>query len=443
MTTKRAFTLFLCLLMIAFVVLGPTLLQKNKVSYDKSFEYMRKEIRWRGVITVWDYPRLNTSNGTKLSWISAKIKSFEKLYPGVYIDFKELDPEGGRNLLKAAVTTGANPDIAPVGSDYFFLSGGYLEELDGAISDGERADFLDIALESASYEGKLYGLPWMMTGYTLLLNTQLFSERNVPLPKDGSWTYEEFSEAVKQLTYDTNRRKGPDVYGFNTFMQPGSYNNYGFLLSDGAEVISSVDGSYAFDSPEALSGLQKLYQLKHTLEATPENFCAATQGEVLSSFINKKVAIISAPAWVVPYLRNVTEGNLEFTTANYPIGSVGMPVSMDSNICSFAVFKQKDPEKLRMCIEFVKFLTAAEGQEELKNYGYFPVRKSGEQLYLNDVEMSIIQQGLSFVRSLPRHKNWDQIDLILQSRIKASIMGELTPEQALKDARELLRKYVE
>lgn len=443
MTLKRAFTLFLCLLMVVFVILGPGLLRRHKVDYNKSFDYMKGKVLWRGVITVWDYPRLNTQNGTRLTWISAKIKQFEKQHPGVYIDFKELDLNSGSLLLKAAAKTGAYPDVAPVGADSYFMSQGLLEELDGYITENEKIDFLPAAIESTSYGSKLYGLPWMTTGYTMLLNTQLFSEKNVPIPQDGNWTYEQFAEAVKQLTYDTNRKKGPDVYGFNTSMMPGSYNIYGILMSDGAEIISSENGRYSFDSPQALSGVQKLYQLKHTYNATPDNFGMATQGEVLSSFINGKTAVITAPSWAIPYIRNLSTGSMEFTTANYPKGKAEVPVAIDANICAFGVLKQTDENKRRMCIEFIKHLTSAEGQEELKNYGYFPVRKSGENLYQNDKEMSMIQKNIGFVKPIPRHENWEQIDLILQSRIKAAIMGELTPEQALKDAKELLRKYTE
>lgn len=443
MTLKRAFTLFLCLLMAAFLVTGPILLERYKVDYDKSYEHMKRKITWRGVITVWDYPRLNTKDGTRLSWITAKIKQFEKLHPGVYIDFKELDSTNGATLLKAAASTGAYPDIAPVGSEYYYMAEGLLEELDDYITEEEKADFLPSALESATYRGKLYGLPWMMTGYTLLLNTQLFNERNVAIPQDGDWTYEQFLEAVKQLTFDTNKKKGPDVYGFHSSIQPGSYNIYGMLMSDGAQIISRENGRYAFDSPEALSALQKLYQLKHTYKVTPDNFGEASQEEVLSSFLKGKTAVIIAPSWAVPYIRNIADSSIEFTTANYPTGSAEVPVAIGSKVCSFGVFKQKDEQKKQMCIEFIKFLTSAESQVELKDYGYFPVRKSGENLYLNDKEMTMIQQSLSYVQHIPRHRYWEQIDLILQSRIKAAINGELTPEQALADAKELLRKYIE
>jgi multiple sugar transport system substrate-binding protein len=438
MTLKRAFTLFLCLSMAVFIFLGPELLQRYKVDYNNGYENMKREIPWRGVITVWDYPRLNNSNGTKLSWISNKIRQFEKRHPGVYIDFKELDTTSGLTLLKAAAVTGAPPDIAPVGSDYFFLSEGLLEELDPYISAEEKEDFLPKTLESASYNAKLYGLPWMMTGYILLVNTQLFAEKGIPVPQEGNWSYEQFLEAAKQLTFGSNKRKGPEIYGFNCAIQTGNYSMYPFIEGDGARILNEISGDYSFEGAPALTGLQKLWQLKNTHKVTPDNFGSATQGEIQASFINGKTAIIPAGSWAIPYLRNVSSNTMEFTTVNYPVGSSTVS---NATVCSFGVFKQEDKNKRRMCVEFIKFITAAEGQEELTKYGYLPVRISGQNLYQNDKEMSMVQQNVNTASLLPRHKNWEQIDIILQSRIKAAMLGELTPEQAIAEAKQLLQKY--
>jgi len=442
MTLKRAFTLFLCFFMIVLLFMGPVLLQRYRVDYNKSYEKMKAETHWRGVITVWDYPRLNSTNGTRFSWISAKIKQFEKLHPGVYIDFKELDVTSGATLLKAAANTGAYPDVAPIGSDFYFMSEGALENLDPYIEEGEKSDFLPAALESATYKGNLYGLPWMMTGYTLLLNTQLFNERNVPIPENGNWTYEQFVEALKQLTYNKDKKKGIDVFGFNSYIQAGSYNLYCFLMSDGAEVLSDDLDEYTFYGTKAVSGLQRLWQLKHIYKVTPPNFGEMTSSEAWASFVNGKVAVYPANSWTIPYLRNLTTGSFEFTVANYPTGKEEVPVSIGEATCSFGVFKQKDENKRKMCIEFVKFLTTAEAQEELKNYGYFPVRKSGQEMYINDKEMSVVQKSLSYVEPIPRVKNWEQIDLILQSRVQAAINDELSTEKALDEAKELLQKYM-
>ena len=70
-------------------------------------------------------------------------------------------------------------------------------ELNSYISLEERADFIDSILDTARYNGKIFGLPWMMTGYTMLLNTDKFNERNVSLP-EKEWT-RQFVKVLKQL----------------------------------------------------------------------------------------------------------------------------------------------------------------------------------------------------------------------------------------------------
>ncbi|MGE5630454.1 MAG: ABC transporter substrate-binding protein [Caulobacteraceae bacterium] len=441
MTLRKAFTLFLCVILVIYIFIGPDLLNYMKMDYKKSQEPVKKKSEWTGVITLWDYPRLDITNGTRFTWIRSKIREFERKNPGVYIELRTLDWKDGPTLLKAAAKTGAYPDIAPVGSDFYFISNGYLEELDSYINPLERSDFLSNILETASYNGKLYGLPWMMTGYTMLLNTDRFNEKNVSIPQGGEWTYEQFVEALKQLTYDTDGKKGPDVYGFNSFIEPGYYNIFGLLMADGAQIIDEETGSFTFNTPEALSGLKKLCDLKHTYKVTHPEFGNMNESQAWSSFLKGDVAVYIAGSWAVPLLRNSQgSGGINFTVAKFPTGRSDVPLTVSATTCSYAVFKQENEDKRRVCVDFIKYITAVEGQEELKNFGYFPVRKSGKHLYENDKEMYTIQQSLYFAEHLPKAKNWGEIDLILQSKIKEAVLGNITPEQALKDAERLIQQ---
>lgn len=444
MTLRKVFTLFLCLLLAAYLIAGPYLLYRHRVDYRKSYDYRKQtQSAWNGVITLWDFPRLDTRNGTRFSWIKSKISQFEKKNPGVYIEFRELDWKTGPTTLKAAANTGANPDIAPVGSDFFYTSKGVLEELDEYITPEERSDYLENALDTACYNGKLYGLPWMMNGYTLLLNKGMFEEKGVQLPTDGNWTYEQFTEALKVLTYDTNGKGGPDVYGFTSFIEPGYYNIFGLLMCDGGQLFDPETGKYQFDYPEALSGLKRLCSLKKDLKVTPPSFGTMTENEAWSAFLNGKVAVYTGGSWSVPYLRNLQGNyNIDFSVANFPTGKSDVPLSIKGTTCSYGVFKQTDPAKREKCIEFIKFLTSRDTQNELVNFGYFPVRKSGENLYENDKEMYTIQQSLKFADPLPKLANWEEIDIILQSRIKAAVNGEISPEQALSDAKDQIERHL-
>lgn len=439
MILRKAFTLFLCTILVVYIFIGPSLLKHMKESYEKGIEPEHKKTEWTGVITIWDYPRLDIRNGTRFSWIKGKIRQFEKNNPGVYIELKALDWKDGPTFLKAAAKTGANPDIAAVGSDFFYISGGYLEELDKYITLEDRADFIGSILDTAIYKGKLYGVPWMLTGYTMLLNTDRFNEKNISPPENGEWTYEQFVEALKQLTYDTNGKGGPDVFGFNSFIEPGYYNTFGLIMSDGAQILDEATGKYTFNTPEALSGLTKLCDLKHKYKVAHPGFGTMDENQAWSTFLKGETAVYIGGSWAVPLLRN-SQGNsgINFTVAKYPVGKSDVPLSISSTTCSYAVFKQKDENKRKVCADFIKFITSSEAQEELLNFGYFPVRKSGKHLYENDKEMYTIQQSLYFAEHLPKVENWSEIDLILQTKIKEAIMGNLSPEQALKDAERLI-----
>ena len=439
MTLRRAFTLFLCAILVVYIFLGPALLEQMKENYKKSLEPVHEKTEWTGVITLWDYPRLDIGNGTRFSWIKSKIRQFEKQNPGVYIEFRELDWKEGPTFLKAAAKTGANPDIAPVGSEYFFMSGGYIEELDSYISLEDRADFIGSVLDTAAYNGRLYGIPWMMTGYTMILNTDRFNEKNVALPENGEWTYEQFVKTLEQLTYDTDGRGRPDVYGFNSFVEPGYYNIFGLLMSDGAQIIDEETGRYIFNTPEALSGLTKLCNLKYKYKVTHPGFGTMNENQAWSTFLNGEVAVYIGGSWAVPLLRNSQDSSgMGFTAAKFPTGKSDVPLSISSTTCSYAVFKQKDESKRKVCADFIKFITSAETQSDLANFGYFPVRKSGKYLYENDKEMYTIQQNLYFAEHLPKVDNWSEIDLVLQTKIREAIQGDISPEQALKDAERLI-----
>ncbi|MEA4849681.1 MAG: extracellular solute-binding protein [Clostridiaceae bacterium] len=277
-------------------------------------------------------------------------------------------------------------------------------------------------------------MPWMMTGYTMLLNTGRFDEKNVSLPENGEWTYEQFVEALKQLTYD-------GIYGFNSFIEPGCYNTFGIIMCDGAQLIDDATGRYIFNTPEASSGLAKLCDLKHKYKVTHPGFGTMDENQAWSTFLKGEAAVYIGGSWTVPMLRNIQKNSgINFTVVKFPTGKSDVPLSISSTTCSYAVFKQKDEGKRQVCVDFIKFLTSAEAQKELEYLGYFPVRKSGKYLYENDKEMYTIQQNLYFAEHLPKVNNWSEIDLILQTKIKEAVQGDISPEQAVKDAEKLIKQ---
>ena len=435
---KKIINIFLVLFSLAFVLLGPTLFKKYHVDYKESYEGRESIAKWRGVITFWDYPKLDTVNGGDHSWISKKIKDYEKLHPGTYIDYRTIDSATGKLTLRAASKIGACPDIAPVGSDMYFISSGLLEPLDDYIKLEDKEDYLQDALSSCTYNNTLFGIPWAKMGYTLLLNKNIFQDREVELPLDGFWTYEEFLESLKKLTVISTKKSGKSVYGLLDSMEMGHYNIYGMLLCD--KTITSIGSTDVFD--EILQGLTRLNELKNEHKALYPDTANITNSRAFYLFLNGKAAVFSGDAWMVPYLRGLgSKYGINLATAQYPCKDEKFPSYINDIYYSYGVFKQSNEEKKEACVEFIEYLTSEKFQEELKNFGYFPIRKSANNMYQNDKEMYTIQRGLEFASHLSGYKWWWEMDEIFQYAVSDVLNGNKTPQNALQDAKATAAKY--
>ncbi len=438
----RPFTLFLCLILIVFILFAPHFLIRPKIDelVDKIFV---KEIEWKGIITVWDYPRLDITTGYKHSWIMKKIKEFERKNPGVYIQFKSLDPGVGHIEIDTALKTNSCPDIAPVGSNFEMISKGALEPLDEYLTREEVDKYKANAVSAVKYENKIWGVPYMMENYCLFLNLDLFNQKGVKPPENGNWTYEEFLETLKDLTYDKNGDKKADIFGFNSYIMPKAYNAWGIILSDGGEIVNYKRGSYSFYGKKAVSGLKKLADLKLVHKVTPEEFGTNTPMEAWRSFaVDKKVAVYPGKSSFVNVLK-VLSGmgkGFDFGVANFPTGEAGVPISSGNAVTAYGVFKQEDRKKVEMCMKFIKHLTDDDGQKELNKQGVFPVKKGVGEIYKNDKIMSTIEKSLSYSKPIGAHPKWGAVDDILQSQIRMAVLGKKTPEEAIIDAKERIEQ---
>lgn len=418
---------------ILFIIIWPIYLlviENNKDSKKDGED-------WSGIITLWDYPRLDIEKGTRYNWIIGIIKEFEKNHPGVYVKFEPLDWERGPIKLEAALRTETLPDIAPVATEYEYMSEAILEPLNDYISEKERNVFKYQTLEMVTNKGNIYGMPFMMTTYGLYLNLDIFTQRGVEPPKDGNWTYNEFVEKMKKLTYDQDGDGEIDHFGFTSFIEENKYNIWGIILSDGANIFDSSRSEYIFNDEKALSGLEKVINLKYKHNVTPESFGIDSENESWTRFYkDKTVAVYPTGSWAVSVLENQKNNGegFNYMIANYPIGDNKVPILLNNSVGAYGISKQEDEKKLELCVELLKSIVTKENQMKLKNMGVFSVRKDMENLYPNNEAMKHLNDYIKYSRPVPKHKKWNKIDRIIQNQIRLAIIGEKTSQQALEEA---------
>lgn len=420
------------IILIAFIIFWSIYTHFNDVESLTDVE----EESYTGMIKIYDYPRLDVENGSRYSWIQGKIKAFERKNPGVYIEFTPLDWKSGPQLISESMKGADGPDIIPI--SYKFDDFEKLEVLDKYFSKEELDEFRDEALKATTYDDKLIGIPFAMNTYVMYLNLDLFNERGVSSPHDGNWTYEEFVETLKSLTFDFDGDGLIDHYGFVSFVEPNYYNIWGLILGDGADILDCKRENYSFYGEEAVKGIDRVLDLKYKYEVTPEFFGIIGEEECWEMFsIDKNVAVYPTGSWAVKALfdlQNNGEG-FNFDVANYPSGDEKTPRVLTSSIASFGIVKDEDIKKTEMCVKFLKFLMGESNQRTLEKLGLFSVKKGIDNMYMDNFRMKKIESSLDHVVVLPKEKNWEKIDVILQEELKKAILKEKSSKEAIEDAK--------
>jgi multiple sugar transport system substrate-binding protein len=423
----KPFTLFLCIGIVLFMVFGWDVVQ-NRVGPGPGEQQAAPE-EWEGVITLWDYPRPSLGDGSNFGWIRERIREFEKANPGIFIELNPLDWEEGRIQLDLAVSYGTYPDIAPVGGNLGYAGRGVLEPLDEFFIPDGQGGYLEYALKAVSHNGGIWGIPLYGAAPFMLLNLESFERADIAPPENGRWTYEEFVAALQQLTLDGDNDGKPEQYGFGSFVLNGYYNLWGILLSDGWDVCDPVTGRYTVNTPQAVSGLDKLTRLVHEYGVMHEDVAVCPSARAWSAFaLDESIAVYPEGAWAVEQLKALqSEGKgFEFGIAQYPTGERGVPVTV-GDVAAYGVFRQRDPDRKRVCMEFIRHIVQSIKEQEVQNKGLLPVLRS----YGEDRETPADTGSIIII---PRLENWAYVEDIINSHVRQALLGNEEPAEALEAA---------
>ncbi|HHT68725.1 MAG TPA: sugar ABC transporter substrate-binding protein [Firmicutes bacterium] len=397
---------------------------------------------WTGTITLWDAPRWRDENDDQFHWVKAKIAEFEALHPGVKIELIETPWAELGEKLSIAIAGRAWPDIVPVdisgAINRTHLEQGVVEALDAYMTEEELEDFFPGALQAYTYKDKLYGIPMSMTVHVMLLNLDHFEEAGVEPPVDGRWTWDEFVEKAKALTFDSDGDGKIDKYGFSTYILQGYYEAWPFFYMDGG--VPLVDNTFGFTSPEAISAIQKLVDLKFVHGAAPVEMGSADVGGTFRALAREGERYVAIQPWNTWAIATVTGEGVNHLpnvmVAEYPVGDLGKPVTI-GGAGGWVVMHQSNKDKRDVVVEFAKFLSTPEEQYTFATeYGTFPARKSAEAMnpFADKPHMARAAQMVEHSVPLPEHPAWAQIDERIQAELQLIFAGEKSVEDGMESA---------
>ncbi len=376
-----------------------------------------EEEDYRGIITFWDFPHQSSDDPTGYNFIKKKIQDFEYYHPGVIIEFEPLKNSDGYERV-SDIGSDNKPDIVPITSDSPLIYDGKLEPLNKYIDRNYKDSLKEQVLDSFTYKGSIYGLPLGMYSSVMFINKDLFSEKEIEVPQDGEWTYDEFLEDMTKLTYQMGKKEKKSYYGLSMYIK-GSYNLWGILMSDGANIVNDK-GLVSFEGPQAESGLKKLIELSEKGVIDPVSY-GDDYNKVWDSFtVLKESAVLIDESYKIQYLKYLQNKNklFDFDVALYPEGDSDVPLTLSPKVYGYGVTKQIDKKKLEMAYKFIKFIT--DSQESVEKIGYIPVKKS---IALNDELMKKIDKAVKYTDYPP--PNWHDKNVKIN---KAIIDGLINKE---------------
>lgn len=260
----------------------------------------------------------------------------------------------------------------------FFASKGYLEPLDDRLDDADRADFLPSALATTSYEGAIYGLPFVVHNSVLFYRTDLFEKAGITAPPT---TWAEYREVAKALT-----DSGAGVYGTvvegKKAVEP-TFHYLDYLMQAGG-AVTDADLDVVFDDKPARDAFEHMLGIQYDDKSSPEGAPGYDNADVHNLFIQGKLAM--APNW--PYMYSFAQDESQskvvdmFDVAVQPglerqagcVQSWGWGISASS--------KDKD-----LAWEWVKWASSEETLSEFGQAMTYPVPRTSSQ---KDVAASAI-----------------------------------------------------
>ena len=401
---------------------------------DKATSSIPTEIKENVEIEFW-----HSMKGENEEALTKITKDFEEKNPKIKV--KLVNQGGYRDLfekLMGAAKSNTLPTVTQIYNNRltWYIDKGLVEDLNPYMSNGtvgmkkeESEDIIKILYEDGTFEDKQYSLPFNKSQMVLYYNEDMLKEKGVSVPK----TWEEFKDAAKKLTVDSDNDGNPEVYG--VALENNISTDIGIWVRHaGGEVISEKDDKINFNTPETKEAVEFLAGMVKDKVAT----LAGEDKNANNTFIKGKAAMCVASTSAIPYIQKGFKGN--WFSAPLPVHKEDAQLYYGTNV---AMYNTGTAEQKLAGWLYLKHLINTENTAYFSmKTGYIPVRMSAikseeyqkflKENPVKEVPMKTLDKGWIGARSIGTIPALD----VLGQELEQVFKEKKTTEEALKEAQE-------
>src|SRR5215203_6707121 len=318
---------------------------------------------------------------------------------------------------------------------------GWIVDLSDKFPESEQKKFLDAPLQSVSYDGKVWGVPWYTDAGMLYHRIDLLEKSGYSEPPK---TWDELKEMAVKVKKDQGTKYGfvfqGDVY------EGGVCNGLEYIWQYGGDVLDPSDpNKVIIDSPESAAGLAAEASILSS-GAAPQAVSTYQEAETDAAFFQDPGNAVFARQWPYGYAYLDTKGYLK----QDQVGVGPLPVEEGHQLASclggWDMLINSQSEMQDEAWEFIKFMTS---EESLKfravKATVLPTRSS----LLRDPEIAkipVVSQGrpaIEHTHPRPVSPYYADMSLEMNEQLNACLKGDVSPEEAVKTLQDDLERIVE
>ena len=320
-----------------------------------------------------------------------------------------------------------------------FAANGWISEISDLFTPDLRDANLPAAVESNTYEGSVYGVPWFTDAGLLYYRKDLLEKAGFSGPPA---TWDELREIAFKVKQDEGIKFGFVFQGAE--YEGGVVNGLEFIWSAGGDVLDPDDlEKVVVAAPEAVEGLGVARGMV-TEEVAPgavpsykeyESYTVFLEGDAV--FMRNWPSVYARAA--DPSLSNVEQERIE--VAALPVLSEGDRAYSGLGGWNLMVNAESE-NKTEAAWAFIRYLAAPPQQKERAlEGGYLPTLRDcyeDPDILENVPVITRGKEAIQNVRSRPATPFYHDMSLAMAERFHASLAGTVDPEQAARTLRERL-----
>jgi multiple sugar transport system substrate-binding protein len=366
------------------------------------------------------------------------VDRFNERYQGdIQVEYRKMPSDTGTyfNQLRTELQSGASP-IDVIGGDVVWpaqlAANGWILDLSDRFTGSMRSDFVDAAIQSVTYQDKVWGVPWFTDAGLLWYRKDLLEDSGY---SDAPSTWDELKEMAKRVTGDSGTK-----YGF--VFQGAEYegavvDGLEYIWSSGGEVLTD-SGEVVVDEPDPIEGLKTERSMIEDGIA-PIAVVNYKEPETHTAFLNGSSVFCRNWPYMYGLLKDPAQSQIkpeqvEFTTLPRNEGG-----RSHSGLGGWNLYVNSASEgKLDAAWEFIQFAAMDTEQQKYRSTkgGFLPPLKSlyEDQEILDKVPVaSVGQKALQTALTRPVSPFYSDVSLAMQKQFAQSLKGAITPEEAAQN----------